>query len=99
VLRIYYQFIYCLSLGIFYVKEYDKLENFCGFVEKLKYWIDLGINSLDIMPAFEFAGDYPWAIIMLIFSLFKRSMVVSDTFKTSLKKEFCYYYRCCLSSF
>lgn len=52
--------IYELHLGTFNVKEENKPGNFYTLIEKLPYLKDLGINVIEIMPPFEFAGSYSW---------------------------------------
>ena len=52
--------IYELHTGTFNVKEEGKPGDFYGVIEKLDYLKDLGINSIEVMPPFEFPGDFSW---------------------------------------
>jgi 1,4-alpha-glucan branching enzyme len=52
--------IYELHTGTFNVKEEGKPGDFYGVIEKLEYLKDLGINAIEVMPPFEFPGDFSW---------------------------------------
>ena len=52
--------IYELHAGTFNVKEAGKPGDFYGVIEKLDYLKELGINSIEVMPPFEFPGDFSW---------------------------------------
>jgi 1,4-alpha-glucan branching enzyme len=52
--------IYELHTGTFNVKEEGKPGDFYGVIEKLDYLKELGINSIEVMPPFEFPGDFSW---------------------------------------
>ena len=52
--------IYELHVGTFNVKEEGKPGDFYGVIEKLDYLKILGINAIEIMPPFEFPGDFSW---------------------------------------
>ena len=52
--------IYELHAGTFNVKEKGKPGDFYGVIEKLDYLKELGINSIEVMPPFEFPGDFSW---------------------------------------
>lgn len=52
--------IYELHTGTFNVKEEGKPGDFHGVIEKLAYLKDLGINAIEVMPPFEFPGDFSW---------------------------------------
>ncbi len=52
--------IYELHTGTFNVKEEGKPGDFHGVIEKLDYLKELGINSIEVMPPFEFPGDFSW---------------------------------------
>jgi len=52
--------IYELHAGTFNVKEAGKPGDFYGVTEKLDYLKELGINSIEVMPPFEFPGDFSW---------------------------------------
>lgn len=52
--------IYELHVGTFNVKKEGRPGTFATVVEKLDYFVDLGINCLEIMPICEFAGDFSW---------------------------------------
>lgn len=52
--------IYELHAGTFNVKKEGKPGDFYGVIEKLDYLEKLGINSIEVMPPFEFPGDFSW---------------------------------------
>lgn len=52
--------IYELHIGTFHVKEKGKPGTFESLIEKLPYLQSLGINAIEIMPPFEFPGDFSW---------------------------------------
>ncbi len=52
--------VYELHAGTFNVKEEGKPGDFYGVIEKLDYLKELGINSIEVMPPFEFPGDFSW---------------------------------------
>lgn len=52
--------IYELHTGTFNIKEKGKPGDFYGVIEKLDYLKELGINSIEVMPPFEFPGDFSW---------------------------------------
>jgi len=52
--------IYELHIGTFNVKEEGKPGDFYSALDRLPYLRALGINAIEIMPPFEFAGDYSW---------------------------------------
>ncbi len=52
--------IYELHTGTFNVKEKGKPGDMYGVMEKLPYLKELGINAIEIMPPFEFPGDFSW---------------------------------------
>lgn len=52
--------IYELHTGTFNVKEEGKPGDFYGIIEKLDYLKELGINAIEVMPPFEFSGDFSW---------------------------------------
>ena len=52
--------VYELHVGTFNVKEEGKPGDFYGVIEKLDYLKELGINSIEVMPPFEFPGDFSW---------------------------------------
>jgi 1,4-alpha-glucan branching enzyme len=52
--------IYELHIGTFNVKEEGKPGDFYSAIDRLPYLRALGINAVEIMPPFEFAGDYSW---------------------------------------
>ena len=52
--------IYELHVGTFNVKEEGKPGDFYGVIEKLDYLKILGINAIEVMPPFEFPGDFSW---------------------------------------
>ena len=52
--------IYEIHIGTFNRKKQDKPGTFYSAIEKLDYLTWLGINAVEIMPPFEFAGDLSW---------------------------------------
>ncbi|GAB2776277.1 alpha-amylase family glycosyl hydrolase [Rhabdobacter roseus] len=52
--------IYEMHIGTFNVKEEGKPGNFYTAMERLPYLQELGINAVEIMPAFEFPGGLSW---------------------------------------
>ena len=52
--------IYELHTGTFNIKEKGKPGDFYGVIEKLDYLKELGINAIEVMPPFEFPGDFSW---------------------------------------
>ncbi|MDJ1495196.1 alpha-amylase family glycosyl hydrolase [Cytophagaceae bacterium DM2B3-1] len=52
--------IYELHIGTFNVTEEGKPGDFYSAIDRLPYLRALGINAVEIMPPFEFAGDYSW---------------------------------------
>jgi 1,4-alpha-glucan branching enzyme len=52
--------IYELHIGTFNVTEEGKPGTFASATERLLYLKALGINAVEVMPPFEFAGDYSW---------------------------------------
>ncbi|MBE7174976.1 MAG: alpha amylase C-terminal domain-containing protein [Mucilaginibacter polytrichastri] len=52
--------IYELHVGTFHVKEKGRPGDFDSLAEKLPYLQKLGVNVIEIMPPFEFPGDFSW---------------------------------------
>ena len=52
--------IYELHIGTFNATEAGKPGNFYTAMDRLLYLKALGINAVEIMPPFEFAGDFSW---------------------------------------
>lgn len=52
--------IYELHIGTFNVTEEGKPGDFYSAIDRLPYLRALGVNAVEIMPPFEFAGDYSW---------------------------------------
>jgi 1,4-alpha-glucan branching enzyme len=52
--------VYELHVGTFNMKEEGKPGDLYGVIEKLPYLKDLGINAIEVMPPFEFPGDFSW---------------------------------------
>lgn len=52
--------IYEMHVGSFHVKEAGGPGTFFSAAERLDYLVDLGINSVELMPANEFPGGYSW---------------------------------------
>jgi 1,4-alpha-glucan branching enzyme len=52
--------IYEMHVGTFNVTEEGKPGSFYTAIERLLYLRALGINAIEVMPPFEFAGDFSW---------------------------------------
>jgi 1,4-alpha-glucan branching enzyme len=52
--------IYELHIGTFNKKEGQEVGDFYSAIEKLDYLVDLGINTIEVMPICEFSGDFSW---------------------------------------
>lgn len=52
--------IYELHVGTFNVKEKGKPGDFYSAIERIPYLAKAGINAVEIMPPYEFAGGYSW---------------------------------------
>lgn len=52
--------IYELHIGTFNAKEPGKPGNFYSAIERIPYLLKAGINAVEIMPPYEFAGGYSW---------------------------------------
>lgn len=52
--------IYELHIGTFNVKENGKPGDFYSAIERIPYLVKAGINAVEIMPPYEFAGGYSW---------------------------------------
>jgi 1,4-alpha-glucan branching enzyme len=52
--------IYEMHVGTFYDSPGGGPGNWTSAIAKLDYLKDLGINMIEVMPVFEFAGDFSW---------------------------------------
>lgn len=52
--------IYEMHIGSFNPQEDGSPGTFYSAIEKLDYLRDLGINTIEVMPITEFAGDFSW---------------------------------------
>ncbi len=52
--------IYEMHVGSFHVKAGEAVGTFDSAIEKLDHLRDLGINTIEVMPVSEFAGDLSW---------------------------------------
>lgn len=77
--------IYELHVGTFNVNEKDKTGNFGSIIEKLDYLKNLGINVIEIMPPFEFPGDYSWGYNPSYPFAIESSYGGPNAFKTFIK--------------
>ena len=77
--------IYELHIGTFNVKEEGKPGDFYSATERLGYLKTLGINAVEIMPPFEFAGDYSWGYNPAHPFAIEAAYGGPDAFKTFIK--------------
>ncbi|XXF80064.1 alpha-amylase family glycosyl hydrolase [Myxococcaceae bacterium GXIMD 01537] len=52
--------IYEMHVGTFHDKSPNDPGNWASAIEKLDYLAGLGVNMVQVMPVFEFPGDYSW---------------------------------------
>ena len=52
--------IYEMHIGTFNVKEKGKPGDFYSAIERIPYLVEIGINAVEIMPPYEFAGGFSW---------------------------------------
>lgn len=52
--------IYEMHIGSFHVKEAGKPGDFYSAIEKIPYLKKIGVNAVEIMPPYEFAGGFSW---------------------------------------
>lgn len=52
--------IYEMHVGTFHCTESGKPGNFTSAMAKLDYLQDLGVNTIEVMPAMEFRGSFSW---------------------------------------
>ncbi len=77
--------IYELHIGTFNVKEEGKPGDFYSAIDRLPYLRALGINAVEIMPPFEFAGDYSWGYNPAHPFAIESAYGGPDAFKTFVK--------------
>jgi 1,4-alpha-glucan branching enzyme len=77
--------IYELHIGTFNVKEEGKPGDFYSAIERLTYLKALGINCIEVMPPFEFAGDYSWGYNPAHPFAIETAYGGPDAFKTFVK--------------
>lgn len=78
--------IYELHVGTFNVNNKNKVGNFHSLIEKLPYLKDLGINAIEIMPPFEFPGDFSWGYNPSYPFAIESGYGGPDAFKQFIKK-------------
>ncbi|MBC7780281.1 MAG: alpha amylase C-terminal domain-containing protein [Proteobacteria bacterium] len=52
--------IYELHVGSFHAREEGRPGDFHSAIARLPYLRSLGVTAVEVMPPFEFAGDYSW---------------------------------------
>jgi 1,4-alpha-glucan branching enzyme len=64
-----------------HVGDFTPQGTFQGVIEKLSYLRDLGVNALELMPVFEFAGDTGWGYNPAYFFAVEKGYGTPDDFK------------------
>jgi 1,4-alpha-glucan branching enzyme len=64
-----------------HVGDFTPQGTFQGVIEKLDYLRDLGVNALELMPMFEFAGEEGWGYNPAYFFSVEKSYGTLDDFK------------------
>ncbi|MEA5260687.1 alpha-amylase family glycosyl hydrolase [Arcicella aquatica] len=77
--------IYELHVGTYHVKEKGKVGDFYSLIEKLDYLQQLGINAIEVMPPFEFPGDFSWGYNPSYPFAIESSYGGPDAFKAFIK--------------
>ena len=77
--------IYELHAGTFNAKQEGKPGDFYGVIEKLDYLQELGINAIEIMPPFEFPGDFSWGYNPAYPFSIESAYGGADAFKSLIK--------------
>ncbi|MET3128052.1 1,4-alpha-glucan branching enzyme [Arcicella rosea] len=77
--------IYELHVGTYHVKNKGQVGDFYSLIEKLDYLKDLGINAIEVMPPFEFPGDFSWGYNPSYPFAIESSYGGPDAFKAFIK--------------
>lgn len=77
--------IYEMHIGTFNVQEDGKPGDFYSAIDRLPFLRALGINAVEVMPPFEFAGDYSWGYNPAHPFAIESAYGGPDAFKTFIK--------------
>ncbi len=77
--------IYEMHIGTFNVQEDGKPGDFYSAIDRLPFLRALGINAVEVMPPFEFAGDYSWGYNPAHPFAIESAYGGPDAFKTFVK--------------